>query len=594
MDQTQQKSLDAGQDDLPDPIKLPSALTIQELAGLMDVDPIEIIKQCMRVGFMLTVNEVVERDMAEKIVRTFGLVVSEVEPTTQGTSIAYAPDEDDDEGIEPRPPVVTILGHVDHGKTTLLDQIRKSNVVSREAGGITQHMGAYQVNTDGHMLTFLDTPGHAAFTAMRSRGAQVTDIAVLVVAADDGIMPQTLEAIDHIRAADVPMVVAVNKVDRAEADPEKVKRQLAEQNLLVEDWGGDIISVPLSALTGEGVPDLLENIYLISELEELKANPAQRASGVTVEAQIDKSKGPIATLLVQTGTLRQGDNVVVGAVHGRVKAMFNDSGKRIREAGPSVPVEILGLNGLPLAGELFKVVKNEKTAKAISQERELGRQNVTTSGVTLGEIYSRIEAGQVKALNLVVKTDVQGTVEAVRTGLENLSSERTRINLLRVATGSITESDVLLAEASDAIVIGFNTGTEPGANSVGKQNGVEIRSYDVIYTLLDDVGKALDGLLEPESRDILEGYGTVRAVFKVGGKMLAAGIYVNDGRIIRDATVRIVRDNKTVFEGPIASLKHFKDDVREIATGFEGGIVVEGFQDYQEGDVLEAHRIEIG
>ena len=594
MDQTQQKSLDAGQDDLPDPIKLPSALTIQELAGLMDVDPIEIIKQCMRVGFMLTVNEVVERDMAEKIVRTFGLVVAEVEATTQATSIAHTPDEDDDEGIEPRPPVVTILGHVDHGKTTLLDQIRKSNVVSQEAGGITQHMGAYQVNTDGHMLTFLDTPGHAAFTAMRSRGAQVTDIAVLVVAADDGIMPQTLEAIDHIRAADVPMVVAVNKVDRAEADPEKVKRQLAEQNLLVEDWGGDIISVPLSALTGEGVPDLLENIYLISELEELKANPAQRASGVTVEAQIDKSKGPIATLLVQTGTLRQGDNVVVGAVHGRVKAMFNDSGKRIREAGPSVPVEILGLNGLPLAGELFKVVKNEKIAKAISQERELGRQNVTSSGVTLGEIYSRIEAGQVKALNLVVKTDVQGTVEAVRTGLENLSSERTRINLLRVATGSITESDVLLAEASDAIVIGFNTGTEPGANSVGKQNGVEIRSYDVIYTLLDDVGKALDGLLEPESRDILEGYGTVREVFKVSGKMLAAGIYVNDGRIIRDATVRIVRDNKTVFEGPIASLKHFKDDVREIATGFEGGIVVEGFQDYQEGDVLEAHRIEIG
>lgn len=579
---------------MPDPIKLPSALTIQELAGLMDIDPVDIIKQFMRAGFMLTVNEVVERDMAEKIVQTFGLVVSEVEPDAKRTSIAHAPDEDDEEGIEPRPPVITILGHVDHGKTTLLDQIRKSNVVSLEAGGITQHMGAYQVNSDGHTLTFLDTPGHAAFTAMRSRGAQVTDIAVLVVAADDGIMPQTLEAIDHIRAADVPMVVAVNKVDRAEADPEKVKRQLAEQNLLVEDWGGDIISVPLSALTGEGVSDLLENLYLISELEELKANPKQRASGVTVEAQIDKSKGPLATLLVQTGTLRLGDNVVVGAVHGRVKAMLNDSGKPITEAGPSVPVEVLGLNGLPMAGELFNVVKNEKTAKAMSQEREHGQQSATTSGVTLGEIYSSIEAGQVKALNLVVKTDVQGTAEAVRTGLEGLNSEQTRINLLRVAAGSVTESDVLLAGASDAIVIGFNTGTEPGANSVGKQNGVEIRSYDVIYTLLDDVGKALDGLLEPEERDILEGYGTVRAVFKVGGKMRAAGIYVNDGRIIRDATIRIVRAKKTVFEGPIASLKHFKDDVREIATGFEGGIVVEGFQDYQEGDVLEAHRIEIG
>ena len=594
MDQTQQKSSDAEQDDVPGAIELPSALTIQELAALMDVDPIDIIKQFMRAGFMFTVNEVVERDMAEKIVQAFGLVVSEAVPTTQGASIAYAPDGDDEEGIEPRPPVITILGHVDHGKTTLLDQIRKSNVVSREAGGITQHMGAYQVNTDGHILTFLDTPGHAAFTAMRSRGAQVTDVAVLVVAADDGIMPQTLEAIDHIRAADVPMVVAVNKIDRAEADPEKVKRQLSEQNLLVEDWGGDIISVPMSALTGEGVSDLLENLYLVSELEELKANPNKPASGVTVEAQIDKSKGPLATLLVQTGTLRLGDNVVVGAVHGRIKAMLDDSGKRISEAGPSVPVEILGLNGLPMAGELFNVVENERAARAMSQESEIGRQSATIAGVTLGEIYSRIEAGQIKALNLVVKTDVQGTAEAVRMGLESLNSERTRINLLRVAAGSITESDVLLAEASDAIIIGFNTGTEPGANSVGKQKGVEIRSYDVIYTLLDDVGKALEGLLEPEERDILEGYATVRAVFKVSGKVRAAGIYVNDGRILRDATIRIGRDNKTIFEGPIVSLKHFKDDVREIATGFEGGIVVEGFQDYAEGDVLEAHRIEIG
>jgi translation initiation factor IF-2 len=594
MDQTQQKSSDAEQDDVPGAIELPSALTIQELAALMDVDPIDIIKQFMRAGFMFTVNEVVERDMAEKIVQAFGLVVAEAMPTEQGASIAYAPDGDDEEGIEPRPPVITILGHVDHGKTTLLDQIRKSNVVSREAGGITQHMGAYQVNTDGHILTFLDTPGHAAFTAMRSRGAQVTDIAVLVVAADDGIMPQTLEAIDHIRAADVPMVIAVNKIDRAEADPEKVKRQLSEQNLLVEDWGGDIISVPMSALTGEGVSDLLENLYLVSELEELKANPNKPAWGVTVEAQIDKSKGPLATLLVQTGTLRLGDNVVVGAVHGRIKAMLDDSGKRISEAGPSVPVEILGLNGLPMAGELFNVVENERAARAMSQESEIGRQSATIAGVTLGEIYSRIEAGQIKALNLVVKTDVQGTTEAVRMGLESLNSERTRINLLRVAAGSITESDVLLAEASDAIIIGFNTGTEPGANSVGKQKGVEIRSYDVIYALLDDVGKALEGLLEPEERDILEGYATVRAVFKVGGKMRAAGIYVNDGRILRDATIRIGRDKKTIFEGPIVSLKHFKDDVREIATGFEGGIVVEGFQDYAEGDVLEAHRIEIG
>ena len=577
----------------PPGIELPSALTIQDLAGLMNVDPVDIIKQLMRAGFMLTVNEVIERDMAEKIVQTFGFRVAEAEPEAETTSIAYSPDEDD-EGTEPRPPVITILGHVDHGKTTLLDQIRKSNVVGGEAGGITQHIGAYQVNSDGHVLTFLDTPGHAAFTAMRARGAQVTDVAVLVVAADDGIMPQTLEAIDHIRAADVPMVVSINKTDRPEADPERVKRQLAEQDLLVEDWGGDIISVPVSALTGDGVSDLLENLYVVSEIEELKANPNRAAEGVVVEARIDKSKGPLSTVLVQTGTLRLGDNVVVGTVHGRVKAMLDDHGERIKEAGPSVPVEILGLDGMPMAGELFTIAPNEKTARAMAEEGERREQDAVSSGVTLEDVYSRIEAGQVKALNLIVKTDVQGTVEAIRGALEGLSTEQTRVNILRVAAGSISESDILLAEASQAIVIGFNTVPEPGASTVANQKGVEVRSYQVIYELIDDVSKALEGLLEPETRDILEGYATVRALFSVGRRMRAAGIYVNDGSISRGATIRVVRDSNTVFEGPIASLKHFKDDVREIATGLEGGIVVEGFQDYQEGDVLEAHRTETG
>ena len=578
----------------PDAIELPSALTIQDLAGLMNVDPVEIIKQLMRAGFMLTINEVLERDMAEKIVQTFGLRVAEAKPVAGTASIAHSPDEDDEEGAELRPPVITILGHVDHGKTTLLDGIRKSNVVSGEAGGITQHIGAYQMNTDGHVLTFLDTPGHAAFTAMRARGAQVTDIAVLVVAADDGIMPQTLEAIDHIRAADVPMVVAINKMDRPEADPERVKRQLAQQNLLVEDWGGDIISVPVSALTGAGIPDLLENLYVVSEIEELRANPNGTAEGVVVEAQIDKSKGPIATVLVQTGTLRVGDNVVARTVHGRVRAMLDDQGKRVKEAGPSFPVEILGLNGMPAAGDLFTIAPTEKAARAMVEEGERREQDAVSSGVTLEDVYSRIEAGQVKALSLIVKTDVQGTVEAVRGALEGLSTEQTRINLLRVAAGSISESDILLAEASQAIAIGFNTGPEPGARTVANQKGVEIRAYEVIYELLDDVGKALEGLLEPETRDILEGYATVRAVFNVGRRMRAAGVYVNDGRIARGATIRVVRGNNPVFEGPIASLKHFKNDVREVGTGLEGGVVVEGFQDYQEGDVLEAHRIETG
>ena len=575
-------------------IELPPALTIQNLGALMDVDSVEIIKQLMRAGLMMTINDVIERDLADKVARSFGFrVAAPAEEGKKPASLVQSQVEEDSDQLQPRAPVVTILGHVDHGKTTLLDRIRKSNIVDGEAGGITQHIGAYRVTADGNEITFVDTPGHEAFTAMRARGAQVTDIAVLVIAADDGIMPQTLEAIDHVKAAEVPMVVAINKVDRPQSDPEKVKRQLAEQDLLVEDWGGDVISVPVSALKGEGVSDLLESLLLVAEVGELKANANRPAKGVVVEALIDKSKGPVATVLVQTGTLKLGDSMVIGTIRGRVRALLDDRGKRVKEAGPSVPVEVLGLNGLPEAGEVFEVASDEKSARDMVREAERRIDKDGKAGVTLEDIYARIELGQAKALNLIVKTDVQGTGEAVRSALENLGTEETKINLLRVAAGSISESDVLLAEASQAIIIGFNTGPEPGASKVAAQKGVEVRSYSIIYELIDDVDKALQGLLEPVAEDILEGYATVRAVFGVGRAGRAAGFYVNEGSIARGATIRVMRSNKLVFEGPIASLKHFKDDVREVASSLEGGIVVEGFQDYQEGDLLEAHRTRV-
>ena len=489
---------------------------------------------------------------------------------------------------------MTILGHVDHGKTTLLDAIRKSNIVAGESGGITQHIGAYQVQSNDHLITFLDTPGHEAFTAMRARGAQVTDIAVLVVAADDGIMPQTVEAIDHVKAAGVPQIVAINKIDRPGADTERVKRQLSEHDLLIEEWGGDVIAVQVSALNGEGVSDLLENIQVVAEVSDLKANPDQMARGVVVEARVDKSKGPVATVLVQTGTVHTSDYVVAGVVRGRVKAMLNDSGERIDAAGPSVPVEVLGLSGLPEAGDIFHAVADERSAREMVEERERERQSQLDQGVgvTLEEIYSRMESGEVKALNVIAKTDVQGSIDAVRSALEALNTEQTRVNLIHIATGTIKESDVLLAVASKAIIVGFNSPLEPGASTLAKQQGIDVRFYDIIYNLIDEIELALKGLLPPETRDVVEGYATVRAVFNLGRRGRVAGIYVNDGTISRGAEIHIMRNNEQLFAGPVASLKHFKDDVREVNAGLEGGIVVAGFQEYQEGDILEAHLTE--
>ena len=569
-------------------------MTIADFSNLMGVDPVELIKGLMRSGYMLTMNDVIERDLAEQIAPVFGYSVTpEDEKERDSGSLVVSSEGEDPETLVVRPPVVTILGHVDHGKTTLLDAVRNSKIVDRESGGITQHIGAYQVDYDGHPVTFLDTPGHEAFTAMRAKGAQVTDIAVLVVAADDGIMPQTLEAIDHARAADVPIIVAVNKIDMPSADVESVKRQLAEQDLLIEEWGGDIIVSPVSALTGDGISDLLENILVVAEINELKANPDRAGRAVIVEARRDKSRGTITTALVQTGMLQVGQNVVARNVRGRVRAMFDDRGARTERAGPSQPVEILGISELLEAGDIIEVMPDEKTAREVVDRRTRESERERAAAPTLEDVYARIEAGEVKALNLIVKTDVQGSIDAVRNSLDSLSTEQTKVNVIHAASGGITESDVLLAVASSAIIVGFNSSPEPGARRLANLQGVDIRSYSVIYDVIEDVASAVEGMLEPVYRDVVEGRATVRAVFNLGRRGRVAGIFVNDGAISRGATLSVIRDRRVLFSGPIASLKHFKDDVREVRNGLEGGVSLEGFNDYREGDVLEAHRTEL-
>ena len=458
------------------PLDIPATITVHDLADMMDSNPVEIIKELMRHGYMYTINEVMEHDIASSVAAPMGFgILPLAEAATGPGSLVISQDDEDQDKLQQRPPVITILGHVDHGKTTLLDRIRNSNVVDGEAGGITQHVAAYQVDHDGTIITFLDTPGHEAFTAMRARGAQVTDIAVLVVAADDGIMPQTIEAIDHGRAADVPIVVAINKVDAPNADVERVKRQLAEQNLLIEEWGGETVAVEVSALRGEGIDDLLENLIVVAEIGELKADPDRDARGVVVEARREKGRGTVATMLIQTGTLHVGDNVVVGGIRGRVKAMFNDRGQNIKTAGPSLPVEILGLSELPEAGSLFETAPDEKTARQMVDDYERSRNDERAGGPTLEDVHTRMQIGEVKSLNLIVKTDVQGTVEAVRGALERLNSEESRVNIVHAASGSITEPDILLAVASQAIVIGFNTHPEPGARALANQEGIELR-----------------------------------------------------------------------------------------------------------------------
>ncbi len=573
--------------DTPEIIEIPSVISVSDLADLMDVSAVEVVKALMRGGYMYAINDVIDHDIAAVVVQFFGYITSELdEDAPTATSLTVGHEDEDPEVLEARPPVVTILGHVDHGKTTLLDSIRQTNVVDGEAGGITQHIAAYQIESEGNKITFLDTPGHEAFTAMRARGAQVTDIAILVVAADDGVMPQTVEAISHARAAEVPILIAVTKKDLPSADVQNVYRQLSEQNLLVEEWGGDIIAVPVSGITGDGVDSLIENILLVTEISELKANPERNARGVVIEARMERNRGSIATALVQTGTLRQGDTIVTGSKHGKVRAMFDDKGSRIQEAGPSSPVEIMGINEVPDAGVIFDVADNEKQARQMIDENLVESVRNQTS---LQEAYARGSSTETHQVDLIVKTDVQGSVEAIRASLEDLNSETSKVNLIHIASGNITERDVLLAIASDAVVIGFNTHPEGGAHTLARQEGIEIRQYSIIYNLIDDVSKALEGLLEPSYKEVLVGRASVRAVFNLGRRTRVAGMYVNDGRITRESTIHVMRGGEEIFVGEVSTLKHFKNDVREVATGLEGGVTVEGFNEFEEDDVLEAY-----
>ena len=574
---------------------LPQTLTVQRLSELTDQNPIDVIKQLMRNGIMAAMNQVIDYQMATLVTSAFGISTTMAEDDASDASQdSEQPAEVDQTGLVTRTPVVTILGHVDHGKTALLDSIRDSSVAERELGGITQHIGAYQVEANGQLLTFLDTPGHEAFTAIRARGSKATDIAILVVAADDGIMPQTDEAIDHAKAAGVPIVVAINKMDMPAADPERVKRQLSERDMLVEDWGGEIISVEVSAKTGDGITDLLENIAVVAEIADLKANPDKPASGVIIEAKLDRQRGPTATLLVQDGTLSVGQHVTAGGTWGRVRAMSNDRGEAVKQVLPGTPAEILGFGSLPEAGDLFSVVPNERTARAMATDKEnpSSSQQAQARALTLDEVVNRTPAGELKELNLVLKADVQGSVEAVNHSLENMAANNIKVRILHASSGGVTETDVLLASASEAIIIAFNVGTEPGAERLARRMGVEIRNYGIIYQLIDDVELALQGLLEPAIVDVVLGRAEIREVFPTRGGVKIAGCRIVEGRMTKGVTVRITRDGKILEESTVTSLRHFRDEINEAALGTECGVVLQGFNDFEEGDVLEAHREE--
>jgi len=566
-------------------IELPPSVTVKQLADSLKVEPVKVIKQLMRRGIIANINQPIDFDTAVMLAQDFGY---KAQPKIERYIL---PSHKKDAGgkLQARPPVVTVMGHVDHGKTTLLDAIRKTNVTAHEAGAITQHIGAYQTTVDGHKITFLDTPGHRAFTAMRAHGARATDIVVLVVAADDGVMPQTIEAINHAKAAGVPIVVAINKIDKPGTNSDRIKQQLADSGLIIEEWGGDVVCVPISAKKGQGISDLLENLFLVADILELKADPDCNAEGAVIEAKLDKTKGALATLLVQKGTLRLGNIVVAGNTWGRIKAMFNDQGKRIKKAEPSTPVEVLGMNGVPKSGEIFIVFDSEHQARNTVSKQEAKHQHVPLS---LSTLSSQIGNGQLKELNIVLKTDVQGSIEPIKNSIERLNTERVRANIIHAASGSITESDVLLASASKGVIIGFNTSTAPGAQQLAEAEGVSIQHYDVIYRLEEDVGNTLKGMLEPTYAEVLAGRAEIRAIFPSSKQGNIAGIYVKEGKIWRDARAKILRQNEVVQEAQISSLRRFKEDVTEVAAGLECGIVVEGFIDFHIGDVVELYRKE--
>jgi len=579
-----------------EPIEIPAVLTVGELAEKIGTDPVETIKLLMRRGLMMTVNDPVDFANAAAVAGSIGVKVlrPQEEESIAGDNVGAEEVVEEDPDAELRPPVITVLGHVDHGKTTLLDSIRGSAVVDTEAGGITQSIGAYQVDKDGQKLTFIDTPGHEAFTMMRARGAQVTDIVILVVAADDGIMPQTDEAIDHAQAAEVPMVIAINKSDLPGADPERVKRELSERNILVESWGGDVVSVEVSALKGDGIDDLLENLTLLAEVQELKANPNTPGVGVCLEAHIDPSKGSLATILVRSGTIKLGDQIVVGKSRGRVKGLVDGYGNAVKSAGPSSVVEVMGLSSVPEPGIRLDVVANEKTARQIVEKRERAdRGGDGRSLATLSEVMRRLNAGDAEELSVIIKTGTQGSIDALRRSAERISDDEVQINLIHVATGPVNESDVMLAAASGAIIMAFETGTQAGAEKQAGIHGVDIRQYNIIYNLVDDLRSAGRGLLAPIENEVILGHAVVQAIFPAGRRYRVAGVRVLDGEIPRQSSIRIKRNDEAVYTGQIASLRHFKDDVRELAAGLEGGVGVEGFIDFQEGDILEVFEIQL-
>ena len=572
-------------------VSLPPALSVKQLADILQVSGVEVIKQLMRNGVMANINQAIDFDTAAMVASYFGYEAKKQPASAQIKRTTPTGDVK----LSPRPPVITIMGHVDHGKTSLLDAIRQSNVIATEAGAITQHIGAYQVEVNSRKITFLDTPGHEAFTTMRARGAQATDIAVLVVAADDGVMPQTIEAVDHARAADVPIVVTINKIDKPDSNPDKVKQQLADLGLVIEEWGGDTVCVPISAKKKQGIDELLENLLLVADILELKAEHDCPAEGIVIEARLDKTRGPVATLLIQKGILKPSDILAIGNTWGRIKAMFNELGKHLKKAEPATPIEVLGLNAVPQAGDSFKVVNSEREARMLLEKHEDMQQKVPTRAKTLGlsDISTQISTGQIKELNIILKTDVQGSIEPIRDSLEQMGDEKVKVRVIHSGSGSITESDVLLALASKGIIIGFNSRPEPGAQRLAEAESISIRYYNVIYEVVNDVDKALKGMLEPTYAEVTEGQAEVMAIFDTGKKGRVAGLSVKEGKIRRDALARVIRKGESIHESRVSSLRRFKEDVKEVVAGFECGVKIEGFTEFQIGDIIQSYRQEV-
>ena len=575
-------------------VLIPDTITVGELATRLKAAATEVIKQLMKLGVMASINQEIDFDTASLVAEEMGAKVEkEVIVTIEERLIDNT--DDDDTNLQPRCPVVVVMGHVDHGKTSILDRIRNAHVAAGEAGGITQHIGAYQVNINGQDITFLDTPGHEAFTSMRARGANITDIAILVVAADDGIMPQTVESINHAKAVGVSIIVAINKMDKEGANPDRIKEELTKYDLVCEDWGGDVICVPVSAKTGEGIDDLLENVLLVAEVKELKANPDRLAKGTVIEARLDKGRGPIATLLVQNGTLKQGDVLIAGTAVGRVRVMTNDKGRTVKSAGPSVPVEITGLAEVPSAGDIFNAVEDERLARELVEQRKHEQKQEQFNAyrkVTLDNLFSQIAEGEIKELPIVVKADVQGSVEAVKQSLEKLSNNEVRVRVIHGAVGAVKESDVMLASASNAIIVGFNVRPDPVAAENAERDGVDIRLYRIIYDAIEEIGTAMKGMLAPKFREVEQGRVEVRQVYKISNVGMVAGSYVLSGKVTRGSKVRVVRDGIIIADDEIAGLKRFKDDVKEVADGYECGISLDKFSDVKEGDIFETYIVE--